>query len=130
MEIVIVINNLLRKFWKLPRNCHTSIFHCVSSLQSLYNMLCKKARATGVSLVRDIFAEAPHLSYTTFGFKALNYNQTYNDADKICSNFIRDISSTALLIMCSAPITNPAGYVTGCPLYNQTSGCITGRPVT
>ena len=63
-------------------NCHTTILHRVSSLQSLYNvviqrsrMLCKKARATGVSLICDIFAEAPHLSYTTFGFNALNYNR-------------------------------------------------------
>ena len=59
-------------------------------------MLCKKARATGVSLVCDMFAEAPHLSYTTFGFNALNYNryrQTYNDLDKICSNFIRDVKT-------------------------------------
>ena len=100
-SLEVTFNNLLRKIWKLPRNCHTSILHCVSSLQTLYNiviqcscMLCKKARATGVSLVRDIFAEAPHLSYTTFGFNALNYDRyrrTYNDADKICSNFIRDV---------------------------------------
>ena len=89
------------KFGKLPRHCHTSILHCISSLQSLYNvvicrshMLCQKARATRISLIRDIFTEAPQLSYTTFGFNVFNYSQywrTYSDADKVCSNFIRDV---------------------------------------
>ena len=58
------------------------------------SMLCQKARATGILLIRDIFTEAPQLSYTTFGFNAFNYNRylrTYTDADKMCSNFIRDV---------------------------------------
>ena len=56
--------------------------------------VCQKARATGIPLIRDIFTEAPQLSYTTFGFNAFNYNRyrrTYTDADKMCSNFIRDV---------------------------------------
>ena len=100
-SLEVTFNNLLRKIWKLPRHCHTSILHCISSLQSLFNiviyrssMLCQKARATGIPLIRDIFAEAPQLSYTTFGFNAFSYNRyrrTYTDADKMCSNFIRDV---------------------------------------
>ena len=57
-------------------------------------MLCQKARATRISLIRDIFTEAPQLSYITFGFNVFNYSQywrTYSDADKVCSNFIRDV---------------------------------------
>lgn len=75
-SLEVTFNNPLRKIWKLPQHCRTSILHCTSSLQSLYNvvicrshMLCQKARATRISLIRDIFTEAPQLSYTTFGFK-------------------------------------------------------------
>ena len=57
----VTFNNLLRRIWKLPRHCHTSILHCTSSLQSLFNvviyhstMLCQKARATGIPLIRDM----------------------------------------------------------------------------
>ena len=59
----------------LAWHCHTSILHCISSLQSLFNvviyrssMLCQKARSIGIPLIRDVFTEAPQLSYTTFGF--------------------------------------------------------------
>ena len=99
-SLKVTFNNLLRKIWKLPWHCHTSILHCISSPQSLFNvviyrssMLCQKARATGVPLIHDIFTEAPQLSYTTFGFD-VNYNRywrTYTDADKMCLNFIRDV---------------------------------------
>ena len=78
----VTFNNLLRRIWKLPRHCHTSILHCTSSLQSLFNvvicrssMLCQKARATGIPLICDIFTGAPQFSYTTFGFNASDYNR-------------------------------------------------------
>ena len=95
----VTFNNILRKIWKLPRNCHTSILHCVSRLQSLHNvviqrskMLCLKARATGLPLIRDIFTEAPILSYTSFGFNILEISKrTYNDEAIACANFIRDV---------------------------------------
>ena len=69
-SLEVTFNNILRKIWKLPRNSHTSILHCVSRLQGLHNvviqrskMLCLKARTTGLPLIRDIFTEAPSLSY-------------------------------------------------------------------
>ena len=100
-SLEVTFNNILRKIWKLPRNCHTSILHCVSRLQSLHNvviqrskMLCLKARATGFPLIRDIFIEAPILSYTSFGLNILNqkkFKRTYNDEAIACANFIRDV---------------------------------------
>ena len=30
-SLEVTFNNLLRKIWKLPRHCHTSILHCISS---------------------------------------------------------------------------------------------------
>jgi hypothetical protein len=100
-SLEVTFNNLLRKIWKLPRNCHTSILHSVSGLQSLHNiiiqrskLLCLKARATGLPLIRDIFTETPHLSYTSFGYNVLNqkkFKRTYNDEALACANFIRDV---------------------------------------
>ena len=72
----VTFNNMLRKILKLPWDCHTSILHCISSLQSLFvlyrsSMLCQKAWTTGIPLIRDYFTEAPRLSYTTFGFNLI-----------------------------------------------------------
>ena len=65
--------------WKLPRHCHTSLLHCTSGLQSLYNVvsnrsisLCQRARASGSPLVCDIFKESLCLAYTSFGLNVLN----------------------------------------------------------
>ena len=38
-SLEVTFNNLLRKIWKLPWHCHTSILHCISSLQSLFNIV-------------------------------------------------------------------------------------------
>ena len=32
----VTLNNILRKVWRLPRRCHTSILHCTANLESLY----------------------------------------------------------------------------------------------
>ena len=100
-SLEVAFNNILRKIWNLPRHCHTNILHCLSRLDSLYNviihrsrMLCKKARATGISIICDIFEESRRLSYTTFGYNSLNcnkYKRIYTDDVKLCSNFIRDV---------------------------------------
>ena len=81
-SLEVTFNNILRKIWKLPRKCHTNILHCVSSLQSLLNiviqcskMLCLRARATGLPLICDIFTEASRLLYTSFGFNVLNQKE-------------------------------------------------------
>jgi hypothetical protein len=42
LSIIILI--LLRKIWKLPRNCHTNILPCVSSLQSLHNVIVQRSK--------------------------------------------------------------------------------------
>ena len=31
-SLEVTFNNLLRKIWKLPRDCHASILHCISSV--------------------------------------------------------------------------------------------------
>ena len=41
---------------------------------------------------------------------------------------IEDQAGARLPYSCSAPIANLAGYVTGCPLCNGATDCVTGRP--
>ena len=35
----ITFNNILRKIWKLPRQCHTRILHLTANVQSLFNKI-------------------------------------------------------------------------------------------
>ena len=109
---------LLRKIWKLPRRCHANILHCISGLQSLFNvviyrssMLCQKARSTGIRLICDIFTDALQLSYTTFGFNVHNYYnpywRTYTEADiaNVLKFYLRDVKlfpqeNSGLIIIC------------------------------
>ena len=39
-----------------------------------------------------------------------------------------DVSTVEEQYICSTPIANLAGYVTGRPLRNGATGCVTGRP--
>ena len=73
LPLEVTFNNLLRKFSKLLRQCHTSILHNTSSLWSLFNVvvfrsskLCQKARDNGIPLILH-----PQLSYTTFALMLL-----------------------------------------------------------
>ena len=54
-------------------------------------MLYLRARTTGLPLIRDIFIEAPRLSYTSFGFHVLSQKKVYNDEVIAHVNFIRDV---------------------------------------
>ena len=57
----------------------------------MWKMLCLKA---GLPLIRDVFIEAPSLSYTSFCSNILNqkkFKRTYNDEAIACANFISDV---------------------------------------
>jgi hypothetical protein len=38
-SLEVAFNNILRRIWKLPRNCHTRILHKVAHLVSVFNRL-------------------------------------------------------------------------------------------
>ena len=42
--------------------------------------MCLRARTAGLPLIRDIFTEAPHLSYFSFGFNVLNSKERNDEA--------------------------------------------------
>ena len=58
----VCMNNILRRVWSLPFNCHTSILHVISGCHSIYNtcykrfykMLCL-AKSSCNYLVRSVF---------------------------------------------------------------------------
>ena len=48
-SLEVTFNNILRKIWNLPRNCHTSILHCVSTLQGLHKVVIQCSDAVSQS---------------------------------------------------------------------------------
>ena len=38
-SIEVSFNNILRRIWKLPRNCHTGILHLTALLPSIFNVV-------------------------------------------------------------------------------------------
>lgn len=99
-SLEVTFNNILRKIWVLPRRCHTSIVHLVSSLHSLFNVVIERSQKVisqalkqPSSLLADVFGESQFLAYTSFGYNTLygsRHWKTYREADCLCANFIRD----------------------------------------
>ena len=99
-SLEIAYNNILRKIWRLPRHCHTSILHCVSSGSSVFNtvlgrssQLVASSEKKGSNLLIDVFTDSPSLVYTSFGYNSVYYHRhrrNYRDCDKMCDAFIRE----------------------------------------
>ena len=96
-------NNLLRKIWNLPKQCHTAILHKVAGVTSIYNIVTVRSRKlviaaqkTGSHLLADVFCDAATLVYTNVGYNALHADRhwkNYNEAEELCAKFIRDAKS-------------------------------------
>ena len=97
----VTFNNILRKIWLLPRNCHTRILHLVAGLHSLYNTvvarslgLVSAALRTRSPLLAAVYTQSLKLVYTSFGY---NYQcghlhwKYYSVQDALCAGFIRDV---------------------------------------
>ena len=106
-SLKVAFNNILRKIWLLPRQCHTAILHLVSNMHSVFNSTISRSNKlissalTGSSkLLADIYRESSTLVYTSFGYNSM-YGQRhwkcYTDAEKLCSAFIRDVRLFPLL---------------------------------
>ena len=101
-SLEVAFNNILRKVWHLPFNCHTRILHLTARLHSLFNLILHRSQSLLVSatttcpsvLVRTIFSHSASLCYTSTGFNSL-YGHTcvkeYFYEDAICTNIIRDL---------------------------------------
>ena len=101
-SLEVAFNNILRKLWRLPFNCHTRILHLTARLKSLYNVifyrsrsfLCSATSKCPSSLVRAIFSSSASLCYTSVGYNSLygiSHLKQYFPEDAYCAAIVRDL---------------------------------------
>ena len=101
-SLEVAFNNILRKLWRLPFNCHTRILHLTARLKSLYNVifyrsrsfLCSATSKCPSSLVRAIFSSSASLCYTSVGYNSLygiSHLKQYFLEDAYCAAIVRDL---------------------------------------
>ncbi len=90
----------MRKIWRLPRQCHTRILHCVAGVQSfnkipdLFSRFVARALASKSSLIRSVFLWASAHAYSAVGANFLlkeKFTKLYSNEDMFCGDFVRDI---------------------------------------
>ncbi len=95
-------NNILRTIWKLPRQYHTRILHCVAGVKSLFNVILNRFSTfesrgfeSNSSLIRSVFSWASSHAYTAIGanLKLIkgDFVKVYSNDDIACAEFVRDI---------------------------------------
>ena len=101
-SLEVAFNNILRKLWRLPFNCHTRILHLTARLKSLYNVifyrsrsfLCSATSKCPSSLVRAIFSSSASLCYTSVGYNSLygiSHLKQYFPEDAYCAAIVRNL---------------------------------------
>lgn len=77
-SVKISFNNILRRIWRLPRNCHTGILHLTACLPSLFNLIISRsstllshALLSPSHAVRTVFHDSSLLAYTQSGFNEM-----------------------------------------------------------
>ena len=77
-SIEVSFNNILRRIWHLPRNCHTSILHLTARLPSLFNVVSSRSLSLVSSalscpslVVRKVFRDSRFLAYTHTGYNSI-----------------------------------------------------------
>ncbi len=91
-------NNILRKIWKLPRQCHT---HCVAGVDSLFNRIpdlftkfVTRSLSSNYTLIRSVFSWASTHAYSAVGKPELfdeEPSEVYSTDDIVCAGFVPDI---------------------------------------
>ena len=101
-SLEVAFNNILRKLWRLPFNCHTRILHLTARLKSLFNVifcksrsiLCSATSKCPSSLIHAIFSSSANLCYTTVGYNSLygisHLKQDFPE-DAYCVAIVRDL---------------------------------------
>ena len=98
-------NNVLRRIWNLPRNCHTGVVHSVGLISSIYNIVFSRfcrLRSSALShpspLVRSIFAISSQTCNSNFiGYNCLfgsTHCKSYTSEDIALGQLIREIRCT------------------------------------
>ena len=100
-SIEVSFNNILRRIWKLPRNCHTGILHLTALLPSIFNVvqsrsstLLSRALSSPSYVVKTIFRDSSVLAFTQTGFNAMfghQFGKLYHHQHGICAEVIRHL---------------------------------------
>ena len=100
-SIEVSFNNILRRIWKLPRNCHTGILHLTALLPSIFNVvqsrsstLLSRALSSPSYVVKTIFRDSSVLAFTQTGFNAMfghQFEKLYYHQHGICAEVIRHL---------------------------------------
>ena len=100
-SIEVSFNNILRRIWNLPRNCHTGILHLTALLPSIFNVvqsrsstLLSRALSSPSYVVKTIFRDSSVLAFTQTGFNAMfghQFAKPYHHQHGICAEVIRHL---------------------------------------
>ena len=92
--IQVALNHVIRKIWKLPRQSHTSICHCIAQIPAIRNQimerfhsLYKSAVSSSSPLVKSVFS-CYNTVYRSKHVKLYSYH------DVILASIIYDIRNT------------------------------------
>ena len=99
-SLEVAFNNILRRIWKLPRNCHTRILHKVAHLESLLNRVLRlsdrfsdKAGNSTSSVISESFTLFSNSVFTPVGSNRFcdrgKYTKIYYEEDSVCGQFVR-----------------------------------------
>ena len=88
--IQVAVNRILRRIWKLPRQSHSAICHCLSEIPAINNLLLKRflslyssAMSSSSPLVNSVYFSCSILPFTFTG-----YNYIYGSGHvKLYSNY-------------------------------------------
>ncbi len=101
-SLEVAFNNILRKIWRLPFNCHTKILDLTARLHSTLNVIFRRSQSLLISatttcpsiLVRTIFSHLAMLSYTPTDFTHLYGSSSvkqYFPEDATCALIVRNL---------------------------------------
>ena len=100
-SIEVSFNNILKKVWRLPRNCHIRILHPTARLPSLFNVIISRSSSLLLSalscpspVARKVFQDIGVLAYTQTGYNAMfadHHAKVYFPEDGQCASVIRHL---------------------------------------
>ena len=98
-SLEVAFNNILRRIWRLPRNCHTRILHKVAHLDSIFNRLTRLSDRfyrnickSKSYLLRNSFTTFYTRAFTPIGsnhYSAHKYQKKYFEEDIVCAEYVR-----------------------------------------
>ena len=100
-SLEVTFNNILRKIWGLPRQCHTSLLHLTAAVDSVFNTvynrslrLVNSAINSDSIILHDVFYQSSKLAYCFIGYNCVfgwKHLKLYTEQDSICASFMRDV---------------------------------------